>query len=76
MFLSFFLSASFPSTSGVYKNTSEAGNNLMNGLSALLRFSYFYYGIYVLGIFISEIEVWSLSDWNQDINYWVAGQSD
>lgn len=76
MFFSFFLSASFPSTSGVYKNTSEASNNLMNGLSALLRFSYFYYGIYVLGIFISEIEVRSLRDWNQDINYWVAGQSD
>lgn len=48
----------------------------MNGLSALLRFSYFYYGIYVLGIFISEIEVRSLSDRNQDVNYWAAGQSD
>lgn len=53
MFFSFFLSASFPSTSGVYKNISEASDNLMNGL----RFGYFSYGIYALGIFISGIEV-------------------
>lgn len=73
MFFSFFLSASFPSTSGVYKNISEASDNLMNGL----RFGYFYYGIYALGIFISGIEVRRVSVTGiRTETIWVAGQSD
>jgi hypothetical protein len=47
---------------GFIKNISGGvSHNLMNGLRALLRLGYFYYDIYALSIFISEIDVRSVS---------------